>query len=239
MSTQVKKTMRYNRGAMTSFVIIGKNKEKRVAFAVEFCANEKINKFDVTFLERDTSTKQAAQSIGIEDIKRIQKKLFLKPLKSKQKAVIIEDASLLTPEAQNALLKVLEEPPAQTIIILGADSKESLLPTILSRCTLIALEEDALKFTAKEREEYMNIIERLPTMSLRDRLKTAEQIAKDKDKAQLWMEKCILIMRDYVLAHPTDTSRIYALRKLQTAYTTLKTTNINPRFTLEITLLQL
>ena len=224
---------------MTSFVIISKNKAKRVAFANEFCANEKIYTFDVTFLEKDTSAKQASQSIGIEDIKRIQKKLFLKPLKSKQKAVIIEDASLLTTEAQNALLKVLEEPPAQTIILLGADTKESLLPTILSRCTLIPLEADALQCTEKEREEYLNIIEKLPTMSLGERLKTAEQIAKDKDKTQLWLEKCILIMREYVLAHPTDTARIYALRKLQTAYTTVKTTNINPRFTLEITLLQL
>jgi DNA polymerase-3 subunit delta' len=74
-------------------------------------------------------------SISIESIRGLQKFLQLKTTGSKafRRAVIVEAAQALTTEAQNALLKLLEEPPADTIIILTASSSRALLPTILSR----------------------------------------------------------------------------------------------------------
>lgn len=135
---------------MVSFIVISKDKEKRVSYAQDLCAKQAIDRFDITLIEKDQSEKAPKQSIGIEEVKQMQKKIFFKPIKSSTKAVIIEDAHLLTPEAQNALLKVLEEPPANTVIILGADSKEALLPTIRSRCQLIELEEALPKLTEKE-----------------------------------------------------------------------------------------
>jgi DNA polymerase III gamma/tau subunit len=135
---------------MVSFVVISSSKEQRVTFASDFCFKKGIGRFDITIIEKDTTAKDAKQSIGIEDVKLMQKKIVLKPIRSPQKAVIIEDAHLLTTEAQNALLKVLEEPPANTILILGANTKESLLPTILSRCQLFVLEEDKKKLTNKK-----------------------------------------------------------------------------------------
>ncbi|HET8671851.1 MAG TPA: hypothetical protein VFM05_14895, partial [Candidatus Saccharimonadales bacterium] len=65
-----------------------------------------------------------------------------------RRAVIIEHAELLTVEAQNAFLKLLEEPPADTILALTADNPQALLPTILSRVQLLAVHapsEEALK----------------------------------------------------------------------------------------------
>jgi DNA polymerase-3 subunit delta' len=53
--------------------------------------------------------------------------------KNINRVVLISEADKLTTEAQNALLKVLEEPPAKTSIILTTDSETNLLPTILSR----------------------------------------------------------------------------------------------------------
>lgn len=55
------------------------------------------------------------------------------------KVVIVDDAHLMSDEAQNSLLKILEEPPEQTMIILLATSTNSLLPTILSRLQLITI----------------------------------------------------------------------------------------------------
>src|SRR5579864_842881 len=104
---------------MVSFIVIAKEKEKRETYVKEFAQQHTIDHFDVTLIEKDTSTKPPTQSIGIETVKLIQKKLFLKPIKSKNKLLTIEDAQLLTPEAQNALLKILEEPPLHTFIILG------------------------------------------------------------------------------------------------------------------------
>jgi DNA polymerase-3 subunit delta' len=74
-------------------------------------------------------------AISIETVRKIQKFLQLKTMGSEayRRIIIVEHADGLTVEAQNALLKVLEEPPADTAIILTVESKRSLLPTIVSR----------------------------------------------------------------------------------------------------------
>lgn len=74
-------------------------------------------------------------SISIDQIRELQKYLTLKPaLKSKiNRVVIIKDAQKMTIEAQNALLKIIEEPPDYTAIILTAEAKHSLLETVVSR----------------------------------------------------------------------------------------------------------
>jgi replication-associated recombination protein RarA len=80
-------------------------------------------------------------SISIEAIRGLQKFLQLKTTGDRQlrRAVIIEYAHSLTTEAQNAFLKLLEEPPADTLIVLTASSPRSLRPTILSRMQTITV----------------------------------------------------------------------------------------------------
>lgn len=81
-----------------------------------------------------------AQRILIQSIRELRKSLYLKDSTSGQKVVIIFDAHLLSVgqgEAANALLKILEEPPSNTTIILVTDHQSLMLPTILSRCQLI------------------------------------------------------------------------------------------------------
>jgi DNA polymerase III subunit delta' len=89
-------------------------------------------------------------SISIEAIRELQRFLQLKTIGQKplRRAVIVEHAEALTTEAQNAFLKLLEEPPTDTIIILTADNQRALLPTILSRVQSIPIaapEEQHLK----------------------------------------------------------------------------------------------
>jgi len=91
-------------------------------------------------------------SISIDAIRKLQKFLQLRTLGSEnrvyRRAVIIEHAEQLTTEAQNAYLKLLEEPPADTIMLLTADNQRALLPTIISRLQTIAVYapgESALK----------------------------------------------------------------------------------------------
>lgn len=81
------------------------------------------------------------KGIGIEAIRDLEHFLSLKvPGKNPtNRLVLIEDAHLLTHEAQNALLKTLEEPPAATNIILTASHEQSLLPTIRSRVQTVHL----------------------------------------------------------------------------------------------------
>jgi len=78
-----------------------------------------------------------ATRIRINSIRELRKTLYLKSDDIGRKIVLIFDAHLLTAgqaESANALLKILEEPPAHTTLILVTDNKNQLLPTILSRC---------------------------------------------------------------------------------------------------------
>ncbi|HEY5152977.1 MAG TPA: hypothetical protein VII55_03310 [Candidatus Saccharimonadales bacterium] len=86
-------------------------------------------------------TSDEGKAIGIETVREIERFLSLKVPNDNRaglnRAIIIEGANLLSVEAQNALLKTLEEPPVGTFIILTADSEQSLLPTIRSRTQAI------------------------------------------------------------------------------------------------------
>jgi DNA polymerase-3 subunit delta' len=72
--------------------------------------------------------------IKIEQIRAIQKRLRFRPLEAPCRVIVISDAQNMKVEAANALLKVLEEPPADNLLILTAFDATSLLPTIVSRC---------------------------------------------------------------------------------------------------------
>jgi DNA polymerase-3 subunit delta' len=86
---------------------------------------------------------EEGKSIGIEPIRSLEHFLSLKvPTKSAYNRVaIITDGHLMTREAQNALLKNLEEPPAGTVVILTASHDKALLPTIRSRAQLVAIQK--------------------------------------------------------------------------------------------------
>lgn len=73
------------------------------------------------------------QTIGIDEIRRIRNFLWQKPIVSKKRTVVIDDVEAMTGEAQNALLKIAEEPPQSSLLILVARDPEKLLPTLKSR----------------------------------------------------------------------------------------------------------
>lgn len=79
---------------------------------------------------------EEAETLGIEQARKIKEHFSLKPYSAEGRVVVLEDASNLTIDAQNALLKTLEEPPEGSILLLGASSDVSLLPTIISRCQM-------------------------------------------------------------------------------------------------------
>ena len=78
--------------------------------------------------------------IKIEQIREMQRKIAEKPIISENKVYIIDDADKMTTEAQNCLLKTLEEPPEYITIILICSNENNLLSTIKSRCTRIYFE---------------------------------------------------------------------------------------------------
>lgn len=74
-------------------------------------------------------------SISVEEIRsQLNNDIEVKPYSSPRKIYIIDEADKLTVQAQNALLKTIEEPPAYAVVILLTSNSDALLPTILSRC---------------------------------------------------------------------------------------------------------
>lgn len=83
-------------------------------------------------------THEKPGSIGVEDIRsQINGDVAIKPYSSPRKVYIINEGEKMTVQAQNALLKTLEEPPEYTVILILTTNMESLLPTILSRCVAL------------------------------------------------------------------------------------------------------
>ena len=79
-------------------------------------------------------------TISVDDIReQVNNTIMIKPYQGPYKIYIIDRAELMTPQAQNALLKTIEEPPEYAVIILLTENAEVLLPTINSRCVMLKL----------------------------------------------------------------------------------------------------
>ncbi len=101
---------------------------------------------DVRIIEPD------GQFIKIDQIREMQKDAGYKPFEGKRKVYILDDAETMRPEAANALLKTLEEPSAECLIILVTANVYALLPTVISRCQFI-------RFTALGVEKLVAFLE--------------------------------------------------------------------------------
>ena len=79
-----------------------------------------------------------SRDIRIEQVRQLQERLAFRALEAKTKVAILVTAHAMNPPAQNALLKTLEEPPKDTVLILVSSAQDKLLPTIRSRCAKAA-----------------------------------------------------------------------------------------------------
>lgn len=124
-----------------SYMFVGLDGIGKCLFAIEFAKmilenkHELNNHPDFMLIEAEDG-----KSIKIEQIRYLQEKIAEKPIVSDKKVYIINDADFMTKEAQNCLLKTLEEPPEYASIILVLSNESKLLATIKSRCTKIVFE---------------------------------------------------------------------------------------------------
>lgn len=87
-----------------------------------------------------TVSHEKPASIGVEDIRgQLCGDIQIKPYSSPYKIYIVDEAEKMTVQAQNALLKTIEEPPAYGVILLLTTNADAFLPTILSRCVTLKL----------------------------------------------------------------------------------------------------
>jgi len=157
--------------------------------------------------------------IKISHIRELIRWMHLKPHSSQNKLVLIYKIDDMTAEAANALLKILEEPPASSILVLQAEKKEKILPTILSRCQILK----NLSYENIAASEYLSpeIIDR---KTLKERFDYAAKIAESPDLIKilnLWEQdyrKILLKGEDVRLS----LNRIFKVKDLLSTNTSVK-----------------
>ena len=140
-------------------------------------------------------------NVKIEQIRDLQRKIVEQPIISSKKVYIIDDADFMTREAQNCLLKTLEEPPEFANIILIGANESSFLSTIKSRCTLIKfnpIPDEEIKEYITKKYELREISDSVilasgGSIGKAENLKDKEELYKSIDKVMNNLEKMDLI----------------------------------------------
>ena len=190
---------------MNALIFVHSDLKERIKKITETISsyNLSINHPDLLYLEDE-------EKLGVEETKKIRGFLSLKPYQANIKALVIESAENLTLDAQNSLLKTLEEPPGEVVIILGVDSEYNLLPTIISRCQIEHLDSSEKKEIDPKLKEQ---IEKLSSLSIEERFKIIEKLEErgnflkalsfiyrekmHKDKSLVEFTKELLKMEEY------------------------------------------
>ena len=161
------------------------NEEERGCQKCKSCIEfQSHNHPDFLYIEPD------GNSIKIEQIRYLQRKIQEKPIISDRKVYIINDADKMTKEAQNCLLKTLEEPPEYSTIILIGSNENAFLNTIKSRCMIMTfkpISSDLIKKYMEETYGMQNISENMleafqgsigKAINLKDKKEQYEKIEK-------------------------------------------------------------
>src|SRR4051794_36489945 len=136
----------------------------------------------------DVMEMDAASNNSVDDIRELREKVAYAPVSGRHKVYILDEAHMLSPQAWNAFLKTLEEPPPHTIFVLATTEANKVLPTVVDRChrfdfgrPTVAQITAVLRRAADAEaisipDEACALIARSATGSFRDALGTLEQL---------------------------------------------------------------
>jgi len=207
-----------------SILISGSFPQKRFSKALEIRAKLLGGDFtyenDPDFVIFDSESK----SIGIELIRELKYKIGRKPFQRIIKIFFIPQAEKLTLQAQNALLKTLEEPPQHTYIILSCHNPDLLIATIVSRCQIIPLSGEN---PINENLPLAFIIE-LFTKNPGERIDAISQYTKNKDEANQFCHSALKTLHGNLISKQLAYNCGLILNSLK-----LLNQNINPKLVLE------
>lgn len=204
---------------------------------------------DFMALERSYDN-DAPRDITIDEVREFKKRLLLTAALGGWKVAILEGAELLSKEAASALLKILEAPAGQTVIMLIAERYGAVLPTIRSRAVRISFPPPKLElqttFDAEsngEMSEFKKLFEEISEMPYALRFKASERYAKSAGDRDLLMRYTALRFHDElaVVSHASASPAgcIARIKSLIRTDALLTHTNTNPRLLLDVFLLSL
>lgn len=221
---------------MHSFVVIGNSSEARIIERKKLLKKFAVNLWQTIIIEE--------KNASIESVREAQRMIYYRAYNNQYQAVIVPFLEKLSLPAQQALLKTLEEPPKNTIIILEAQNYEQVLPTILSRSQVIFVGDD-LKIDLQEEVRIKAFWRKIfKNNSLGERLKTALTIAsqiEDREELANWLNKQIIFFRNLLLkkinqesgrdnSEPRKISRILKILMMTKKY---NSSNVNMKLLLD------
>ena len=164
------------------------------------------------------------RSIKIDTIRDIRSRAYIMPNEAPFQIFIILEASGMGEEAQNALLKILEEPPATARFILASRSRDDFRQTILSRVTPFAISEDSgqaagEKENSKAVKAAEDIFSALITKNEAKIMLSTGALEKDKKNYKLALERMILMFRNSIISkYRTDSEVSITEKKFADAF---------------------
>lgn len=194
-------------------------------------------KFDLQIVKPEKD-----KQISIEQIRNLEHILALYPYASPWKIAIIDQAEKMTTEAGNALLKTLEEPSGNSVIILLTSSIRSILPTIVSRCQVMKFllaNIEEVKRQINDYQKFARDFKKLITSDLAGRFSYAEKNSKDKEKLINMLNTWLLEFREFLIKGKSNWSQkqlTKIMRKIQQTIYLISRTNTNPRLAMEVLL---
>jgi DNA polymerase-3 subunit delta' len=204
-----------------AYLVLGDSDDSGI-FLQDFSLALGISKSDLFILDQD-------DSIKIGEIRVLQRQINLTPHSSKFKLAVIKNASKLTNEASNALLKILEEPPKSSIIMLITRNVDDLLPTVVSRLRKIKI----TKKISSVKEDDRDAIKSFYNMSIKEKFDFAYNISKQNNISEI-LDGWLLVLREEMLAGKNRKNiikKIINVKKMLNA-------NINKRLAIENILLE-
>ncbi|KKS96685.1 MAG: hypothetical protein UV73_C0009G0036 [Candidatus Gottesmanbacteria bacterium GW2011_GWA2_43_14] len=212
---------------MQTFLILGKDNNFRQAKIAELMKEYDISEFDLYQLTSDSS-------IGIAQVRQAVFASAKKPLAGLKKMLVVHSIDTATSEAQNALLKILEEPTQTTVIVMTASSDNQILPTVLSRSQILRASQTDINETESLP---VGTLEEIFAASPGRRLLLSENLAKTREEAVVFVDKLAASLEKRLLQYKKDFSQTAeALRRTVQAKKFISG-NVNHKLVIDILLL--
>ena len=141
---------------------------------------------------------RGARAIRIDDIRELERLAALKPAMARTKIFIVDDADRMTGESPQAFLKTLEEPPAQTLVILILPRARAVPATVLSRCQLVRFAPRQDEAVLAHRREARAILEEVRSAGMGTLLGRSDRL--ERERAEGLVDACWHLCRDLLLA---------------------------------------
>lgn len=142
---------------------------------------------------------KGARAIRIGAIRELERQASLRPAMGRHKVFVLDDADRMTGESPQAFLKTLEEPPAQTVLILVLARTRAVPATVLSRCQIVrfAPRQDTL---ADVRADAMGLLDEVRDKGLEALFRRSQTFDRDRERAERVVDALWLFARDVLIA---------------------------------------